>query len=64
MDEDRFLFAVYIVAPNEEAARDTMRNAAKFAESMDDEESFIDEWHKIERLGFSGDVFGKPEVQP
>jgi len=57
MDEQRFIFAVYIVAADEDAARDTMRNAAKFH----NEESFIDEWHKIEHAGFIGEVFIKPE---
>ena len=54
MDEDqRFIFAVYIVAKDEDEARDLMRRVEKV---IGDDEAFIDEWHAIAKIE-AGQVF-------
>ena len=58
MEDQRFLFAVYVVAKDEDDARDLMRMATTVADKLDADERFIDEWHAIERLGTHDDVFG------
>jgi len=62
MDEQRYIFAVYVVAPDEESARGLMRMATNVGENFDGGESFVDEWKLIKEAGFSGELFCTVEL--